>query len=123
MFKNMHRIELGRWGEEIAKKYLTKKGYKFFKQNVKIGRGEIDLIMGQKKVMVVVEVKTKLNRDYGDPGEMVDEKKIKQLEYLVEEFLRRKNMAKMEWRLDVVGVIGDGNRVDEIMHYENVTMW
>lgn len=123
MSSKLNRVQLGSWGEEIAKEYLEKKGYKYFKRNVRIGRGELDLLFGYKNVLVVVEVKTKSGRDYGDPGEMVDMQKIRQIEYLVEEMLRRKKREDMVWRLDVVGVIGDGENVYEIMHYENVTMW
>lgn len=119
----MDRKELGAWGEDVAKDFLEKKGYKFFKRNIRIGRGELDLLFGYKNVLVVVEVKTKSGRNYGDPGEMVDMPKIRQIEYLVEEMLRRKEREDMVWRLDVVGVIGDGYKVQEIMHYENVTMW
>jgi len=121
--KNYQRINLGKWGEEVAKNYLMKKGYVFFKQNVRIGRGEIDLVFGKGSLLVIAEVKTKSSRNYGDPGEMVDMKKIRQIEYLVEEMLKRKKKESMNWRLDVVGVIGDGKVVEEIMHYENVSYW
>ncbi len=121
--KNYHRINLGKWGEGVAKEYLVRKGYKFLKQNVRVGRGEIDLIFGLGKILVIVEVKTKSGRNYGDPAEMVDNKKINQIEYLVSEMLKKKKKENMTWRMDVVGVIGDGRNVDEVMHYENVTMW
>ena len=121
--KNYHRINLGKWGENVAKEYLVRKGYKFLKQNVRVGRGEIDLIFGLGKILIIVEVKTKSGRNFGDPGEMVDMKKINQIEYLVGEMLKRKKKEDMIWRMDVVGVIGDGRVVDEIMHYENVSFW
>ncbi len=123
MQNRLNKIQLGSWGEEVAKNFLEKKGYRYFKKNVRIGRGELDLIFGDKNVMVIVEVKTKSGRNYGDPGEMVDMKKIRQIEFLVETMLRRSGRENIVWRLDVVGVVGDGIRVKEIMHYENVTMW
>jgi putative endonuclease len=120
----MNNLQLGQWGEDIAKDYLTQKGYKYIKRNIRIGRGELDLLFSYQNFLVIVEVKTKTTRNYGDPGEMVDKKKISQIVYLVEQMLKRKNKYHHTiWRVDVIGVIGNGHETLEIIHYENVTMW
>ena len=51
--------ELGKIGEDIARKYLLKKGNKLLKKNYRFGRHEVDMILFNGKEIVVVEVKTR----------------------------------------------------------------
>ena len=53
------RKRLGQEGEEIAARFLRKKGYKLVERNYRCKTGEVDLIVLDRKVMVFVEVKTR----------------------------------------------------------------
>ncbi|HPN67159.1 MAG TPA: YraN family protein [bacterium] len=120
----MDKIQLGHWGENIAKEYLIKKGYRFLRQNIRIGRGEIDLLFFHELTYIVVEVKTKTSTKYGYPGDMIDYKKISQLSFLVEKLItKQKSPESIHWRIDAVGIVGDGQKVVSIAHYQNVTIW
>lgn len=126
----LNRKQLGAWGERVAREFLIKKGYIWLASNLKIGRGELDLIFKDGKGLIVVEVKTKRSNKYGEPAEMVDQKKIKQIEYLIDSIWINKKLKKdlgifdnIGWRIDVVAVYGNGKVVDDIIHYENITMW
>ena len=62
----MSRSSLGRFGEEIAFKYLLKKGFVPKQRNFRAGRYEIDLIMEDAGGCVVfVEVKTRRSDKFG----------------------------------------------------------
>lgn len=76
---NYHNKQVGDHGEDLAKEYLEKKGYKFLKQKLKLFCGEIDLLMQQKDTLIIVEVKTKSSDEFGAPQEEVDFFKKKKL--------------------------------------------
>ncbi|TSC64026.1 MAG: putative endonuclease, partial [Parcubacteria group bacterium Gr01-1014_91] len=50
---------IGKLGEEVARAYLQKKGYKIIEQNWRTKRGEIDIIAKKGDVLALVEVRTK----------------------------------------------------------------
>jgi len=110
---NYHNKQVGDKGEELAKEFLEKKGYKFLKQKLRLFCGEIDLLMQQKDTLIIVEVKAKSSDEFGTPQEEVDFFKKKKLVQL----------GKALWqlypshaiRIDVVAV--DEN--DKIEHIEN----
>ncbi|MBQ8537353.1 MAG: YraN family protein, partial [Clostridia bacterium] len=53
----MRTYDKGLQGEEAALKYLKKRGMKPVDSRVRLGRGEIDLIMREDDCTVFVEVK------------------------------------------------------------------
>ena len=60
-------MQTGKLGEEIAKEFLEKKGYRIIEQNQKTKYGEIDLLANDGKETVLVEVRTKIGEDFGTP--------------------------------------------------------
>ena len=54
-----NRQFIGKSGEEIAAKYLQKKGYKILLFNYHSQYGEIDIIALDKKTLTFIEVKTR----------------------------------------------------------------
>ena len=108
------RKSLGKYGEDLALGYLTKKGYELISQNVKLFCGEIDLLMKDRNTLVICEVKTKSSADFGLPQEEVDFFKKKKLVQL----------AKALWqlypehsiRIDVVAVDEGRKKIDHIVN-------
>ena len=61
-------VEKGRIGEDIAKKYLQKLGYKIIDMNWHYSKNaEIDIIAEDGKILVFVEVKTRASLNFGHP--------------------------------------------------------
>ena len=50
------RQVLGQQGEEVAERFLRKKGYKLVERNYRCAAGEVDLIVLDHRVIVFVEV-------------------------------------------------------------------
>lgn len=108
------RKSLGNQGEELAKVYLEKKGYKFIKKNLRLFCGEIDLLMEDGDVLVICEVKTKTSDKFGAPQDEVDFFKKKKLVQL----------AKALWslypsqsiRIDVVAINMENESVEHILN-------
>lgn len=113
------RKKLGKWGEEKAKEFLAKKGYKPIAQNWRNRYGEIDLIMKDKETIVFVEVRTKSSNLFGRGDESITNKKQQQLIKMAKSFLSANNYGDYSIRFDLISI----DKVDQnyhITHLENV---
>jgi putative endonuclease len=54
-----HRHALGRYGEELAARYLKRHGFAVIERNARTRLGEIDLIAFDGSALVFIEVKTR----------------------------------------------------------------
>jgi putative endonuclease len=59
--------ELGEKGEELARNFLRKKGYKIIERNWRFGKDEIDIIAIDNDYLVIVEVKTRRSNYFAEP--------------------------------------------------------
>ena len=110
----------GKCGEELAAEYLEKRGYILLGKNVQTGRGEVDLVMQRKGIIIFVEVKTRTRKDEFSPSQRVDHLKIQRLSRAAEAWLQRKyerGAPEMRAQIDVIGIAAD----EVVEHYEDVT--
>ena len=96
-------MRLGGKGEELAVKFLRKKGYKIKVCNYKTRLGEIDIIAGDGETLVFVEVKTRESLEYGQPFESVNSRKKKKLAMVAMLYLK-KYAEVPTCRFDVVSI-------------------
>lgn len=107
----MNNLTIGKYGEDVACKYLQTKGYQIVERNFRIRGGEIDIIAQEGKTLVYVEVKTRSSHKFGLPEEAVTYHKIKFLERASKFYrLQRKNLPEQE-RIDVVSIDLTGNKL------------
>ena len=64
-------VDFGKQGEEQAREFLVKKGYKILDANFSTKIGELDLIASKDGLLVIVEVKRRKNARHGYPREAV----------------------------------------------------
>ena len=113
-------LTTGRLGEEIAKKFLEKKGYKIVEQNYRSKFAEIDLVVKQGKELVFVEVRTKRGEMFGTPEESLDKRKLRKLWWNSQGYVN-----KIHWqgpyRIDAVCIVLKlDNTAERLEHYENI---
>lgn len=96
--------ELGKQGEEIARQYLSDKGYKILQCNWRFGSDEIDIIAQKNDMLVIVEVKTRQTNFFGEPEEAVTKSKQKFLIRATDMYIKQRNID-METRFDIVSVV------------------
>lgn len=107
------RQSIGKFGENLALDYLLKKGYELMGQNVRLFCGEIDLLMIEKNVLVICEVKTKTSDQYGLPQEEVDffkKRKLIQLSKALWQIYPTHSI-----RIDVLAVDEKSKKIDHII--------
>lgn len=100
----MARSQVGKWGEDVAVKYLAAKGYAIMETNWRMQHYEVDIIAMHGQYIVFVEVKTRTSDAY-DPVEAVDSRKRRRIAASADVYLRYNNFPH-EFRFDIVAVTG-----------------
>jgi putative endonuclease len=108
----------GKIGEDIAVKFLSRKGYKILKRNYRYGHGEIDIIAMDKDVLIFVEVRVKFSDKFGTPEDSVTIKKREQLKKIASAFIQMNEVNFSECRFDVIGITFKDGKFN-INHIEN----
>ncbi len=109
--------DLGKKGEQLAKDFLIKKGYKIRDTNWRYKKSEIDIIAQKNDTLAVVEVKTRSSLDFGNPQDFVKPKQIKNLVKAVDEYVTE-NDLDVEVRFDIIAIVKENNSYN-IEHLEN----
>jgi putative endonuclease len=105
----MEKKELGKKGEEMALRFLKKRGYRIIEQNYVCKMGEMDLIAKEKDTLAFIEVKTRTSTAFGPPQLAVNSSKQRQLSKVALYFLKEKKLEDVKARFDVVAIILDQN--------------
>jgi len=101
----MQKKELGKQGEEIAIRFLKKKGYRILIRNYVCKMGEMDIIARDKDTLVFIEVKTRASTAFGPPQLAVNSTKQMQLSKVALYFLKEKALEDVKARFDVVAIL------------------
>jgi putative endonuclease len=112
------RQVLGRQGEQVAERFLTRKGYRVVERNYRCPAGEVDLIVLDRRVIVFVEVKTRSGERFGTPLEAVEARKQHKMMRAAQFFLTQKGLHQRDARFDVVGISWPGGK-PIVEHIEN----
>ena len=101
------RDDHGRVGEDLAHRYLRRRGCAIVARNYRppAGGGEIDLVAWQGATLVFVEVKTRSSADFGAPEGAVDAEKRGRVERAARDYARRAGADWEKARFDIVSVI------------------
>jgi len=111
--------KLGNFGEELAKNYLIKKGYRILEQNYQSSYQEIDIITKIKEKYVFIEVKT---RESGleDPENALNKRKTNNLKKAISHYLSKKPWIS-DFQLDLIAIrIDKKTRMANIKHYKEI---
>jgi len=96
--------ELGRLGEELAAQYLLGKGYEVLERNWRNKHKEIDIIAKNGEELVIVEVKTRQNDDYGEPDLAVTKAKQTKLIYAANAYIFDHSLD-CNTRFDIISIV------------------
>lgn len=96
---------LGRYGEDLAARYLRDRGMEVLDRNWRCEHGEIDLVALDGDCLVVCEVKTRRSTVFGEPVEAVTWRKAARLRRLASAWLANHELRPAGVRIDVVGIL------------------
>ena len=99
------RQSLGKTGEELAARFLERRGCAIVARNYRTPVGGLDLIARDRSHLLFVEVKTRRTAAYGVPAEAVGPSKQRQIVRAAQWYLAGARHAGLQPRFDVVAVI------------------
>lgn len=95
----------GAEAERLAQRHLERQGLKLVARNWRCPGGELDLVMRERDMLVMVEVRKRTRSDYGDAFESVNGRKRGRLVRAARMFLAgHPEYARSPVRFDVVAV-------------------
>ncbi len=116
----MPNKEKGKYGEDIAIKYLEKQGYKILERNFRYSRyGEIDIIAIKNFVICAIEVKARSSNLFGEPLEAVTPKKLEKIVATLQYYLSSTKIMHTNYQIDAISIMFD-NAAAKIEHVKNV---
>ena len=114
----MSNISVGKHGEQLAREYMEKLGYKILETNKHFSRCcEADIIALDKNTLVFCEVKTRTTNICGSPFEAITSQKYKNMKTAIFMYLKDNPQYK-KYRLDAISIIL--KPTIEIKHLKNV---
>ncbi|ALB47484.1 MULTISPECIES: YraN family protein [Clostridium] len=96
--------DIGSFSEDLAKKYLEKNDYSILDCNFKNFLGEIDIICKKNNLLIIVEVKSRYNNNYGSPRESVNFSKQRSIIKVANSYINYKRLPNINVRFDVIEV-------------------
>lgn len=102
----MSKRDLGKLGEDTAKKYFENLGYKVITCNFYSSYGEIDIIAQEDKYIVFVEVRARKEDSIVTPAESVNKRKIDRILKTAYVYLKS-NPTGLQPRFDIFEVFWD----------------
>jgi len=116
----MDRQEVGKLGEQIAHRYLRKRGYRIREKGFRCRHGEIDIIAQKKDCIVFVEVRARTGLDFGTPEESLTRAKKRRLIASALTYTSTHQDLPAQWRIDVVAIeLDDQGKTTRIELIEN----
>lgn len=105
--KRGREVSSGRRGEDLAHRYLRRKGFIIVARNYRLaaGEAEADLIARDGDKLVFVEVKSRVRDDFGPPERAIGEEKCRHLLRVAREYSRKTGTPWERVRFDVVTVV------------------
>ena len=97
--------EIGKFGEDMAAKYLVSLGWKIIARNIRNNYGEIDAVAVDPKSdeLVIVEVRARTVGKTQGPVESVGARKLRTLLRSSQYFIEELGWTGF-WRIDVIGL-------------------
>lgn len=115
------RAQVGKWGEEVAARYLQDKGYKIIARHFTHRIGEIDIVTAKDGRIIFVEVKTRTNNRFGAPEESIGYHKQEKLRRTADVYMLKHRLHNVPYQIDSVAVMRDLMKQETtIRHLENV---
>lgn len=111
---------LGRYGEQMAARYLREQGLEIVERNWRCELGEIDIVALDGRCLVVCEVKTRRSTAFGSPIGQVTAAKLARLRRLAAAWLRDHDAHVDDVRIDVIGVLRPRRGACELEHVVSV---
>ena len=116
--------QTGAQGEELARRYLRRKGYSILETNWSSVYGELDIVAEKDGQLVFVEVKARRGVDTEAALAGISAAKRERVQKAVYQYLDQRDLEwDCAWRIDVIAVALDRSGAARIAHVEDAFDW
>lgn len=114
---------IGKYGEEIAKNFLIKNGFKILEMNYRYSKAaEIDIIASKNNILHFIEVKTRTQTIFGSPLEAITPKKLESIYLCSRYYLQNCKKRYSKIQIDAIGIVLNKGKEAEINFIENISL-
>jgi putative endonuclease len=112
---------LGDWGEQLAIRFLSERGYRILEKNQRFSFKELDIVAYDGAVLVFVEVKTRTSSRLGSAIDMIGKNKLRNMKYAAMGYLQRVRPKYGNLRFDAIAIDVDRlTKTVKIKHYKDI---
>ena len=121
MSKN--NLPKGKLGEDLACRFLQKKGYRIIARNFRTSWDELDIVAIFSKRLIFVEVKTRWSKAYGSAFAAITFWKLKRLKRAAQYFAMTHPQYPQSLRIDAIAIqMNAESKPVDIEHLTNITV-
>lgn len=102
--QQQQRLALARRAEELAANHLRAAGFQIVRQNLRIGRDELDLVARRDGLLVICEVRSRSHTAWIQPAATITPQKRMRIRRAAAALVRAWALDDCELRLDVASV-------------------
>lgn len=117
----LNKDSVGKFGENLAKKYLEDSGYKIIEANARKRFGEIDIVAKNKGVTIFCEVKTRSSDRFGSAAESLTYTKKKRILRMIRYYCLKNKIPEENIRADFIAIQIKGE-VAELKHFQGIEL-
>lgn len=117
----LDKDSIGKFGENLAKKYFEDSGYKIIEANARKRFGEIDIVAKIRKVTIFCEVKTRSSDRFGSAVESLTHTKKKRILRMIRYYCLKNRISEENIRADFIAIQIDGNTAD-LKHFQGIEL-
>lgn len=116
---------LGQRGEDLAVAHIEELGWEVLDRNWRCRQGELDIVAWERATesVVVVEVKCRSSRDFGDPLEALTDDKTGRLVRLAVAWLQDQEVRAARLRVDAIGIVLPRSGEPTLTHLKGLGGW
>lgn len=111
--------DVGRWGEQYARRWLERHGWLIVGTNWNCTHGEVDIVATRGADLVFFEVKTRTSTRFGHPLEAISAAKLARMRRVAGQWLREHPEHRGRIRLDLIAILARHGRA-EVEHVEAI---
>ena len=116
----------GRWGEDLAHRYLARQGLKIASRNFRLasGEGEADIVAWDGETLVFVEVKTRSSEEFGPPERGLTPEQHRRLLRVARNYSLKSTIPWKSVRFDTISVVlANPPKVEHSMGSLESSLW
>jgi putative endonuclease len=103
--------ELGKKGEELAARFVSKLGYEILEKNYRFKKLELDIIAEHNNELIIIEVKTRQSRYLAGPEITVTKGKQKSIIKAAHQYIMEQELD-LQTRFDIISIILNEKETD-----------